>query len=181
MIAVVIISYLSNYLLINASCKRYFALLEERPRKIADVFVQVVVGGIFMFLIGVNATDVITARTVFTINFSPVTMLLCIIPLVHIVFGVLGYTQVARQNLDSASTGYQILSIQTSITFLIFLMWILWTVLYVMRVASGGINGCLLAIVFELENSIQIISRSVKNRMDASNSQHRSQTSSRLK
>jgi hypothetical protein len=181
MIAAVITSYLSNYLLINASCKRYFALLDEKTRKIAEVVVQFVMGGIFMFLIGVNSMDVISAQSVFRIEFSPVTMLLCVIPVVHIVFGVLGFSQVARENLDSSSAGYQILSIQTSITFLVFMMWILWTTLYVVRVASGGINGALLAIVFELENSIQIISRTVKNRMDASTSQHRSQTSSRLK
>jgi hypothetical protein len=155
-----------NYFLIVASCIRYYALLDAKIRKLLQSITNVGMAIIMMYLLAINAAEVMASPSAEVLIFGPWSLLLGIIPVIHIGFGIIGFLQTARLNHDSQSTGYKIISLQTMFTSFVVLLWIVWVIIYLSRTSTGGSNSILLAIAFELENSIHLISKTVKNRLD---------------
>ena len=173
-----ILGTLAIYILLIASCQRYFMLLGEKNQAIANIAVPSIVAGFLMYVTVFACLDIIKTpqAQLHNIKFSKWAYLLVIIPLCHLLFGILGFVKIARQRVEMQSIGFKIVSTQSFITFVILILWIVWTGTYALGVSSGASNSFLLAVGYMLENSVMIISKSIRNRLNNRSAPHSTST-----
>jgi hypothetical protein len=156
------LSHFSNVLLLQASCKRYFVFFAERKRRIAEISVLTIVCILLMLSFVKLSQFMITPIELSNSSAGLWIYLLVVIPLIHIVFGIVYFYRILNKNIASKSNElHQVYSIQVVCTLFMVSLWITWTVLETAKLGNDGLNLFLMAVAFELENSVGIISISI--------------------
>jgi heme/copper-type cytochrome/quinol oxidase subunit 2 len=108
------------------------------------------------------AQNIATANQLENVDLGRWVFMIAIIPFIHILFGILYFYRLLNKNISKKTNElYQIYSIQTACTLLMVMLWIPWSVLQLLKVGRGGFNILLMALAYELESSVGIISASL--------------------
>jgi hypothetical protein len=173
-IAILVFVYITHAFLVSASFERYFVLYQEKSRKKLELGSKLFAFGILMFVLADSLARLLDRRRAMQSGFI-ISQLIFIIPLLHMVFGVIAFVKQAKSNYTISA----IVSVQPIITLAIILIWVSWIGTVVTGNWGAGTSCFLVALAFFLETSIASISQSVQQIGQAvSSMQTRSLTSS---
>jgi hypothetical protein len=161
MICTVMLTLTSNVCLLVASIKRYFILLPEKLQEKAEHFVICFVGLLLMFCFSKTSMAIVQATDLEALPLAPWIFLLAVIPLMHIVFGIAYFIYLLPRTFSVSSQSYQLFSLQSVCTIFMVILWASWSATQLLGISSGGSNNLFMALGFELESSVGVITMSL--------------------
>jgi hypothetical protein len=162
------IGFLSTLLCLSiASCKRYFIYEEPQKQKLYELISKVVISAVTMY-----------GGTLYfkTLNYRSSRwgiLILGVIPVGHIILGVMLFFRQARKHVDENSFGYSMASRNIYVNIINISLWITWILLFVVGISAADLESFLLGLCLASEHSIAILATQAQR-------QHQSGTTSNI-
>jgi hypothetical protein len=156
-VAIMTCTYITHAFLVTVSFERYFILYPEKSRQQLELITKLLAFAILMFVQADGVSRLLNTKRAQQPGFV-ISQLIFIIPLLHMIFGVIAFIKQAKSNYSVSA----IVSVQPIITMVIILIWISWIGTVLTGNWGAGSSCFLVALAFSLESSIASISQSVQ-------------------
>jgi hypothetical protein len=156
------LTYIANYLFLHATCVRYYSQFSEQRKLYAEIASNLFALVVYMYLMAASATDVIFATNLYLVPFR-FTRVLFLIPVFHLIFGILFLIKSMQQHLGAHTLRNKQLTFQAILTGTFVFFWILWIFTYATGRTSSASNIFLTSLSYALEQHVAMIAHIIKD------------------
>jgi hypothetical protein len=146
------IGFLSTLLCVSiASCKRYFIYEEPQNQQRYELISNLVISAVVMYG-GALYFKVLNYRTS-----RWGILILGVIPVGHIILGVMLFFRQAKKNVHENSLSYSLASRNMYVNIINISLWLIWILLFALGISAADLESFLLALCLASEHSIAIL------------------------
>jgi hypothetical protein len=152
---------LTLYTISTASAKRYF-VYSETKKELQELILVAVIAVALMF------AEAVYSKSLFYKSSKSGMLILGIIPLAHIIMGILLFVRQTRKKLSENTIGYSLASWNVFVNVVLASLWLLWIILFLLGISAADIEVFLISVLVTAESSVGIISSQLKHRRSES-------------